>query len=155
MKPNFNLEHQFFYSIITDYYNNPNLHQIKKDNIYTYYCSQLLSQTFEKKFIVFKIKNKNNNSIKLKELPWETMQIRILSEVSPYDSLPKHNSSYLNRNIFKDIICEKVANSKNEFRLIKLNKLRLFVLEEENKIPDKSISLLSLMENYNIIINLE
>lgn len=84
----FSTEHQHFYDLIGDYYNNPVMYKIKNDTTKSMYGIQLPSRFLNQRFYVICITPPlAENELPLKELPWESLQVRT-STSDNYSHLP-------------------------------------------------------------------
>lgn len=84
----FSAEHQYFYDLIADYYDNPYLYKIKDNNNISIYGIQLPSQYLNEKFyLICSVPLLPEPMIPLKEIPWVSFQVRT-STKDTYSHLP-------------------------------------------------------------------
>lgn len=85
----FSLENQYIYNLINDYYENPILYKIKDENYISLYGAQLSSSFLnEKYYIICSTSKKEEKSMYLKDIPWQSFQVRTITD-DKYSDLPK------------------------------------------------------------------
>jgi hypothetical protein len=86
----FSTDHQFFYNIISDYYDNPKMIKIKdEENTMSLYGIQLHSQFLnERYYLICTSPFSTEESVFLKHIAWTSFQVRTLTN-DKYSYLPK------------------------------------------------------------------
>ena len=84
----FSTEHQFFYNLIAEYYDNPILYRVREEPHLCMYGVQLPTQFLNQKFyIMCTTPHLEENKLPLNELPWNSFQVRT-STNDKYSNLP-------------------------------------------------------------------
>ena len=92
MNPFFSPNEQHVYNLVSTYYDNPQMHLIRKDGDKTLYGVQIPSLLMNaKRFLIATVQNSDEMHParrSLRDLPWTTFQIRTLGHDNPYNFLP-------------------------------------------------------------------
>jgi hypothetical protein len=149
------------YNSVSDFLGNPTLHKIKdSDDEYSFYGVQVYSENAkEKLFIICKTMKKPLKEIKLKELPWYSIQTRKINDRSEYDTLKKIHLQKNFLSTLKDIEIHNVNTNKNKnvtnYSVKNNDRIKISLLNSEDYyIPDKT-NLQYLLNLFDTIILIE
>lgn len=149
------------YNSVSDFLGNPTLYKIKdSDNEYSFYGVQVYSENAkEKLFIICKTMRKTSKEIKLKELPWYSIQTRKINDRSEYDTLKKIHLQKNFLSTLKDIEIHNVNTDKNKnvanYSVKNNDRIKISLLNSEDYyIPNKT-NLQYLLNLFDTIILIE
>ena len=90
----FSPDNEYIYDLISNYYDNPTMHFIKKENNSVFYGVQIPSLLMNAKRFLIAITASSENSSKskpIRDIAWKSFQIRTLSHDNTYNFLPMVN----------------------------------------------------------------